>query len=78
MDYILFIMQSGNFQSRSLLVPKDLFLKIPKRAQEYEILKKHAKTYMFKNKDKCDIVNNVLFVNYSPLGEMKDGRYWAW
>lgn len=78
MDYILFIMESNSFQSRSLLVPKDLFLKVPKRAQEYEILKRNAKTYVFKNKDRCDMVNNVLFVNYSPFGEKKEGRYWAW
>mgnify|MGYP000160846231 CR=1 FL=1 len=36
-DYILFVLQEGNFQSRSMLVPAESFLKV--REEEYKMLK---------------------------------------
>jgi len=67
--YILFILQEGNTQSRSLLVPYDKFLCVENRKQDYEILKKHAKKYIYKKNGTHDTINNVIFINYSADDE---------
>lgn len=59
MEYILFIFQEANFQSRSILVPKELFLKV--REDDYNMLKKHS----IKNVAiKGDTIDNLLIQDY--------------
>ena len=41
-DYILYIAQEANFQTRSLLIPAKEFLSIPDRKKDYDILKKNG------------------------------------
>lgn len=77
MDYILFIMQDCNFQSRSLLVPSKEFTSIEKRQAQLNALKNCAKTVIITNKENNTIVlvDNVLFNNYTTRSiKIQDAR----
>ena len=77
MDYILFIIQKSNFQSRSLLVPFKEFTSIEKRRTQLNVLKDHAKTTVITNKENNThvIVDNVVFNNYTTTSvRIQDGH----
>lgn len=58
-DYILFVLQEGNFQSRSMIVPTQLFLKV--RQEEYNTLKQYSvKTTAGINDKEFTVVDNLI------------------
>ncbi len=58
-EYILFVLQESNFQTRSMLVPKEAFLKV--RNTEYEILKQNSKQQTIElDSNNVVVVNNLL------------------
>jgi hypothetical protein len=61
MNYILYIAQESNSQSRSMLIPMEAFLRV--RYEDYNILKQHA-TRQVLTLDKPYIVDQVLFMHY--------------
>lgn len=61
-DYILFLSQEVNFQSRTMLIPKELFLVA--RKDDYMLLKQYASKQTFMVNDKEHIIDNVLYVYY--------------
>jgi hypothetical protein len=64
-EYILFLGQCACFQSRTILIPKNEFLKV--RSNDYKILKSYSKNHILKgNNDKYYIVKNYLpdIINY--------------
>lgn len=61
-DYILFISQEGNFQSRSMLIPAQEFLKV--RQEDYDLLKRSSSSYTFKIDNTEYVVDNLLLQNY--------------
>jgi hypothetical protein len=58
MKYILLVAQQANFQSRTMLIPMDEFLKV--RQEDYDVLKKYAAKQTFHNYT----VDNVIYINY--------------
>lgn len=66
-DYILFIAQEANFQSRSILIPIVEFLKV--RKDDYEILKKASKPKTFIIDNKEYIVKNLLIQYFKPFSK---------
>lgn len=70
-DYILYIAQDGNFQSRSILIPAKKFLSIPDMKKNYEIIKKCSiKDYKIKLDNVCITVDNLLIHNLIPSNEI--------
>lgn len=61
-DYILFIGQECNFQTRSLLIPIKHFLLV--REEEYNIMKNNKKSIIFKKGINEIVINNILTNNY--------------
>ncbi len=62
-DYILFVSQDANFQSRTMLIPIVEFLKV--RSDDYKILKSSSiKNKNFTLNKKEYIVDNLLIINY--------------
>ncbi|QKF94210.1 hypothetical protein QKU48_gp0752 [Fadolivirus algeromassiliense] len=62
-DYILFIGQEANFQSRSMLIPAKEFIEA--RKEDYEMLKKtSAKNYVFQFDGMDHQIDNLLLQNY--------------
>lgn len=58
-DYLLFVLQEGNFQSRTMIVPTQLFLKA--RQNEYDILKQYSvKTTAGINDKEFTVVDNLI------------------
>lgn len=58
-DYILFVLQEANFQSRSMIVPTKLFLKA--RQDDYNILKQYSvKTTAGINDNEFTVVDNLI------------------
>ena len=64
MKYILFVAQEGNFIPRSMLIPVDEFLTVPKRESDFEFLKKHVTSKTFEKGSQQCIVDNLLQENY--------------
>ncbi len=62
-DYILFVSQDANFQSRTMLIPIIEFLKV--RDDDYKILKSSSiKNKKFTLNKKEYIVDNLLIIDY--------------
>lgn len=62
-DFILFVGQEANFQTRSMLVPAKEFLQV--RQNDYNILKTNAiKCVPFKMKEEIVLVNQLLKLNF--------------
>jgi hypothetical protein len=58
-DYILFVLQEGNFQSRSMIVPTKAFLEA--RQEEYNILKQYSvKTTVGISDKEFTVVDNLI------------------
>ena len=76
-EYILFVGQCACFQSRTILIPKNEFLKV--RSNDYNILKSYSKSQILKgNKDKYYIVKNYLpnIINYKDnIGTQEQTPY---
>ena len=64
---LLFVARQANFQSRSMLIPMDEFLKV--RLEEYNILKQYAKSELFQLNDGSYKVDNVLYIHYKKKSE---------
>jgi hypothetical protein len=58
MKYILYVAQDCNFQSRTMLIPMEEFLKV--RRNDYDVLKKYSVKKTFDNYT----VDNVLYIEY--------------
>lgn len=67
MEYILFLSQEGNFQTRTMLIPRSLFLSV--RQDDYNTLKQHATKQVFTIDNKEYTIDNVLFVHYVQCGK---------
>jgi len=67
-DYILFVAQECNFQTRSILIPANEFLKV--RQEDYDLLKKYVTSYTFIIDEKEYRVDNLLLQNIKW-----EGRY---
>jgi hypothetical protein len=68
-DYILFVGQEANFQSRSILIPAQDFIEV--RREDYELLKKSSiKNYTFNIKGKSFVIDNLLIQNYNFEGNI--------
>jgi hypothetical protein len=66
-DYILFMAQEANFQTRSMLIPVTKFLL--NRKNDYEILKKHSiKNYKITLDNIDYIIDNLLIKKLIPHG----------
>lgn len=63
-DYILFMAQEANFQTRSILIPIVEFLKV--RNDDYEILKKASKPKTFLIDNQEYTVKNLLIQYFEP------------
>lgn len=62
-EYILYLGQEGNFQTRSMLIPAKEFLE--SRSDTYDLLKKYSsKNYKFVIDGVDHIVDNLLVINY--------------
>jgi len=76
MEYILFLAQEANFQTRSILIPKKAFLADPFWKERYDILKKNSKSVLIKYDDQEDVlVTDALFQKYvksAPLSSSND------
>lgn len=58
-DYILFVLQEGNFQTRSIIVPTKLFLQA--RQKDYDILKQYSvKTTAGINDKEFTVIDNLI------------------
>jgi hypothetical protein len=69
-DYILYISQCANFQTRSMLIPARKFMSVPKRKNDYETLKKNSVTNYKFTIDNIDcVVDNLLIIKLIPDGE---------
>lgn len=68
-DYILFVFQLANFQSRSMIVPAKEFIEV--RKDWYDLLKKYSKEHIFQIYGMEYKVDNLLFQRYSG----GDGKY---
>ena len=62
-DYILFLGQEANFQTRSLLIPHEEFISVPKRKNDYEMLKRSSVSCSFMIEGKKYDVDNLLTIN---------------
>lgn len=60
-DYILFLGQQGNFQTRSMLIPAKEFLEA--RNEDYQLLKKSSKKFTFIIDNIKHEVDNLLLQN---------------
>ena len=67
MQYILYVSRAANFQSRTMLIPRDEFIKV--RQEEYNLLKEHAKPVTFLFDADPYTVDQVLYINYQQLSE---------
>ena len=82
MEYILYVGQEGNFQSRCMLIPKQEFM--TSRPDIYNLLKQRSiKNYTFKLNDKDYLIDNLLLQNYNYEGSMgvpekKDYSEFCW
>ena len=65
-NYILFIIQDANFQSRSMLVPEKEFLEI--RKEDFETLKKYSKTVTLSDGSNEYQIDNLLVQNFTRKG----------
>ena len=71
-DYILFIGQEANFQSRSMLIPAKEFIQV--RKDDYELLKKSVNDkYTFSINGKNHLIPNLLLTNIKWEGNV--GQY---
>lgn len=67
-DYILYMAQEANFQTRSMLIPAKKFLSIPERKQDYDILKNHSiKNYEFIIDGNKYVIENLLIEKMFPV-----------
>jgi len=67
-DYILYVSQQGNFQSRSMLIPMLEFLKV--RNEDYNLLKRSSiKNHKFTLDNEEYIVDNLILNNYENVNE---------
>jgi len=67
-DYILFLGQEANFQTRSMLIPAKEFMEV--RAEDYKLLKESAeKNYKFIIDGEEYVIDNILFQNYKEQGK---------
>lgn len=68
-DYILFILQDANFQTRSMLVPKKEFLEV--RQADFDILKRNAITVDLPDGQKIDnlLIQNFIWENNLGIPE---------
>lgn len=67
-DYILFIAQEVNFQSRSILIPIKYFLLV--REKEYNILESNTKTVKFSKNDDIITLDNILIQKYKYVDNL--------
>jgi len=81
-EYILFVGQEANFQSRCMLIPAKEFIK--NRSDIYNKLKERSvKNYIFKVDDEDCLIDNLLLQNYNYEGSMgipekKDYSEYCW
>lgn len=69
-DYILYISQCANFQTRSMLIPARKFMSIPQRKNDYGILKKNSITnYKFTIDNNDYVIDNLLITKLIPDGD---------
>ncbi len=60
---LLFVSREANFQSRTMLIPMEEFLKV--RQEEYNLLKNYSKSELFQLNDGSEYkVDNVLYIHY--------------
>ncbi len=59
-DYILYVSQEANFQSRSMLIPAQTFV----TTAEYALLKEHAKPCTLRTNGQKYVVDHLLLNNY--------------
>ncbi len=65
MEYILFLAQEANFQTRSILIPKKEFLDDPYWKQKFDMLKRNSKKVLIEYDDQEDVmIENALFQKY--------------
>ena len=64
-EYILFLGQECNFQTRSILVPAKEFLQV--RGDDYDILKKHSFPHNFEEDGNTYPIQNLIIQNFSPM-----------
>ena len=62
-NYILFVAQEGNFQTRSMLIPAEEFLSV--RKNDYDLLKNKK----IRITNGTDVVDNVVLENYVTCSE---------
>ncbi len=63
-DYILFVIQPANFQSRIMFVPIDEYLSVIRRKNDYDLLKQHSlKNHKISINDTDYIIDNLLIIN---------------
>lgn len=67
-EYILFLGQDGNFQTRSILIPARPFLLV--RKDDYELLKRESIQYTFTLDNKEYLIDNLLIQNFNFEGNM--------
>jgi hypothetical protein len=66
MEYILFLAQEANFQTRSILIPKKEFLSNPFWKKRYNTLKNHSQSALIKYDNQDDVlVDNLLFQEWT-------------
>ena len=69
MEYILFVGQEANFQSRTILIPYEKFLSV--RSEDYKILKMYSfKNIKFQIDNECYNVDNLLLINFIRNGNI--------
>jgi len=67
--YILFCAQEGNFQTRSMLIPYDLFMKCEPRVADLKTLRDHALNNVeFEHNGVKYIVDRLLIQNFTREG----------
>jgi hypothetical protein len=67
-DYILYIGDDANFQTRSMLIPIKQFLKV--RQDDYNLLKQTSKHYQFKIDGIIYDIPQLLTINYIKEGNI--------
>ena len=67
MNYILFLAQEGNLETRSLLIPADKFLSNEKRKNDYEMLKSASTQFTLNIKNNMHDIDNLIIINKSPI-----------
>jgi hypothetical protein len=74
-NYILFIFQEANFQSRSMLVPFDKFISVEQRKRDYDLLKKESINKKITINSQDHLIDHLLVQNYIKSNNSLYGEY---